>query len=261
LKGLIEVKALVTGASSGIGKAIATELAKKKINLILVARRQAELDLIKRSLETSYGITVEIRIFDLSTEENCHALFETCKDDHLEIVVNNAGFGCVGLFENLELETELKMLRLNVISVHILTKLFVKSMEQGVILNVASMAGFIPTPNMAAYAASKAYVYNLSEAINYELKRTKKKVRVLSLCPGPVNTNFANVAGAKTGFIGMSAEKCAKIAVNGITRGRHIIIPGFGMKLTKFFLRFLPLRLILPVAFALQRKKDKISAK
>ncbi|MFA5741805.1 MAG: SDR family oxidoreductase [Candidatus Izemoplasmatales bacterium] len=253
------MNALVTGASSGIGKAIAEELAKKKINLFLVARRQAELDEIKVSLESRYGIKVFVKTFDLSTEANCFALFEACKNDQLEIVINNAGFGCIGLFENIELDTELKMLRLNIMSVHILTKLFVRSMKQGVILNVASMAGFIPTPNMAAYAASKAYVYNFSEAINHELKRTKKKVRVLSLCPGPVNTNFANVAGAKTEFKGMSAEKCARIAVRGIERHRHHIIPGLGMKLIKFFVRFLPLGIILPMAFMIQSKKDEIS--
>jgi hypothetical protein len=210
---------------------------------------------LKTALEATYQIKVEVISADLSVEDECHRLFEAAAPFHPEIVVNNAGFGIIGPFLESKLDDELKMIRLNIVGLHILTKLFVQTMTQGVILNVASMAGFLPTPFMAAYAASKAYVDSLSVALNYELKQTHSKVRVLSLCPGPVETNFSNVAGAGPGMKGLSATRVAKIAVRGILKKKMRIIPGFLMGLTKFFLRFLPLGLILPVASALQRKK------
>jgi len=248
--------ALVTGASSGIGKAIAEELAKKKIDLIISARRIPELEALKTDLESKYGIKVAIVSADLSIEKECRSLFEECHKFHPEIVVNNAGFGVIGMFSDNDLENELNMIKLNVVGLHILTKLFVASMDEGVILNVSSMAAFLPTPYMAAYAASKAYVYSLSEAINFEVKKSEKKLRVLTLCPGPIDTNFAYAAGSKPGIKGMSAKKCARIAVRGIMKKRHLIIPGFGMRLTKFLLRFFPLWLVLPTAFLIQKKKQ-----
>jgi short-subunit dehydrogenase len=247
--------ALVTGASSGIGKAIAKELAKQKINVILAARRQPELEALKVELEADYGVSALVRPADLSTEADCRKLFEDCREYHPEIVVNNAGFGCVGLFADIRLEDELRMINVNVIGLHILTKLFSKTMENGVILNISSMAAFLPTPYLAAYAATKAYVYSLSQAINFEMKKTGKKVRVLTLCPGPVETEFGKVAGAKPGIKGMSAKRCAKIAVRGILNRQGRIIPGFAMGILWFLIRFIPLFLVLPAAFSLQKKK------
>jgi short-subunit dehydrogenase len=247
--------ALVTGASSGIGKAIAEELAKRNIDLILAARRKNEMDNLKIVFESKYCIKVIVKAVDLSVEENCHRLYEECQEFHPEIIVNNAGFGCIGMFETNSLADELNMIHLNIIGLHILTKLFAQSMEKGVILNVSSMAAFLPTPYMAAYAATKAYVSSLSEAVNFELQHSGKKVRVMTLCPGPTDTNFPYVAGSKQAIKGMGAERCAQIAVRGIFRHRSRIIPGFANNLIKIFLRFLPLSWILSTAFLIQKKK------
>jgi len=252
---LILLYALITGASSGIGKAIAMELAQKKYNLILAARREKELQDLKQTLESAYGITVIVKPADLSIEADCHALFAACAEYHPKIVVNNAGFGLIGAFRERKLEDELQMIRVNIIGLHILTKLFAQSMTDGVILNVASIAAFLPSPYLASYAATKAYVYSFSRAVNYEMKSTGSKVRVLSLCPGPVITEFAKVAGADPFMHGMSAERCAKIAVRGIMKKREVIIPGFALKLGRFLLRFLPLSLIFPIAASYQKRK------
>lgn len=247
--------ALITGASSGIGKAIARELAQKKYNLILVARRQKELEELKQELETNHGITAIVKPMDLSIEENCRQLVKETIEYHPEIVVNNAGFGLVGKFQERDLEEELKMIRLNIVALQILTKFFVQSMTEGIILNVASTAAFLPSPDFATYAATKAYVLSFSQAVNYELKSAKKAVRVLSLCPGPVETEFSKVAGAHSVLKGMSAEQCAKIAVRGMFRKRAVIIPGLMFQIGRFLLRFLPTGLILKVSSMYQKQK------
>jgi hypothetical protein len=252
----MDVYALITGASSGIGKAIAAELAKKKINLILVSRRKPELETLKAQLESQFGISISVFSVDLSREDECRKLHQDCQVFAPEIIVNNAGFGCIGMFADNNLDDELRMIRLNVEGLHILTKLFSRSMKSGIILNVASMAAFLPTPFMASYAATKAYVHHLSRAVDYELRVSKKPVRVLTLCPGPVDTNFSYAAGGQPGIKGISAEQCAKIAVRGILRKHTVILPGFGLRLMRFFLRFLPLGLVLPVAYRIQKKKN-----
>jgi len=247
--------AVITGASSGIGKEIAEQLAHKGMNLILVARRIDRLEMLKEKLESEADITVVIKSLDLSVQDNCHRLFSETKTFAPAIVVNNAGFGQVGFFENLPLEKELEMLRLNIESLHILTKLYLSEMEQGVIVNVASMAGFLPTPLMAAYSASKAYVLNFTRAVNQELKIKQRKVRVVALCPGPVETEFADVANASQSFKGMSAKRCAKITIRGIENKRTVIIPGLLMKITHVLVKLVPTKIILYFAYLIQRRK------
>ncbi len=247
--------ALITGASSGIGKAMAEQLAQRQINLILNSRRQSELERIKKDLQSRYPVAVEVIAGDLSVESECYRLHRESLPFAPEIIVNNAGFGLIGLFSDLALEDELRMIRLNIEGLHILTKLFVESMGKGVILNVASMAGFLPSPRLASYAATKAYVYSFSRAIDFELRKNKKDIRVLALCPGPVDTNFSAAAGGAIGLKGLSAERCAKIAIRGLFHRRPTIIPGWGMKLVRFFLRFVPLGLVLPISYSIQKKK------
>jgi len=248
--------ALITGASSGIGQEIARQLAKKKFNLILVARRIDRLNEMKSDLEKNEGIDVVVKGYDLSNLENCHKLHQETLELHPELVINNAGFGKVGNFENIPLETEINMLELNILALHTLTKLFVSTMEKGVILNVGSMAAFLPTPLLATYAASKAYVVHFSEAINYELKATHKPISVLTLCPGPVATEFGKVAEAENmGLPGISAETCAKVAIRGIMKKKPKIIPSFQMQFLHFIIRFVPTSLILKVSYRLQSKK------
>ncbi len=247
--------ALITGASSGIGKAIAYELASRKYDLILVARRESELKQIKTEIENTYKNKVVLKVMDLSIAENCHKLHDETTDLHPSIVINNAGFGRVGFFEDIELQSELNMIDLNIVALHILTKLFVGSMREGVIMNVASMAGVFPTPMMASYAATKAYVLNFSRAVNYELKKSGRPIKVLSLTPGPVVTEFGEVAQTKQKMQGMSAKRCAQIAVKGLLKGKSVIAPGFLMKTMRFLLKIIPFGMALPAAYKIQNKK------
>lgn len=247
--------ALITGASSGIGMAIASELAKRGTNLILVARRHDRLETLKKSLEAEHHIQVIIKEYDLSQLDNCVRLHSETTELHPEIVINNAGFGQIGRFDELPLMKEQEMIDLNISSVHLLTKLYVGSMKKGVIMNVASMAGFLPTPLMATYAASKAFVVNFSRAINYELKKQKRPVSVVSLCPGPVKTEFGLVAHGRETGRGMKADRCARIAVRGLMKHRAIIIPGMQMKLVYLLLRLLPAKWVLAMSYRLQKDK------
>jgi hypothetical protein len=159
------------------------------------------------------------------------------------------------LFEDIDLASELNMIDLNIVALHILTKLFVSSMREGTILNVASMAGVFPTPMMASYAATKAYVLNFSRAVNYELKKSGRPIKVLTLTPGPVMTEFGEVAQVKQKMQGMSAERCAKIAVKGLLSRKSVIAPGFMMKTMRFILKFLPYGMAFPMAYKIQNKK------
>ncbi len=247
--------ALITGASSGIGKAIAHELACRKIDLIVTARRVDELEQLKKELEPAFGIKVVVKPFDLSVRENCRELHRQCLEYDPNIVINNAGFGRVGMFTELDLAGDLAMIDTNIIAVHILTKLFAGSMTQGRILNVSSMAGFLPTPRLAAYAATKSYVYALSVAVDYELRRSGRPIRVMTLCPGPVDTEFGAVAGSGQAFKGISAERCARIAVKGLFRNKAVIIPSGIMRFTRFVLHFTPKAFILPASYHIQSKK------
>ena len=247
--------ALVTGATSGIGKAIAFELAKKGFNLLLSARRIDELNAVKNALEGEFGVKAVVLPCDLSVRGNIAILHKEAMVYQPEIVVNNAGFGRVDLFAEVPLEDDLTMIETNVVSLHMLTKLFIKSMTSGVILNVASMVAFLPTPLMATYSATKAYVASLGRSIHFELKASKSNVRVLTLCPGPVDTNFAKAAGVREGLKGISAEACARFAVSGIVRKKGIIIPDWRMRFAYVLLKFMPLSWLMPLSYRLQKTK------
>ncbi|MBU1144458.1 MAG: SDR family oxidoreductase [Firmicutes bacterium] len=247
--------AIITGASSGIGKEIAFELAKREINLVLVARRTDLLEQLKKEIESTYQVKVVVKSLDLSNKENCFLLHKETLQYYPEIFINNAGFGKVGFFSDVPLEIELSMIDLNIQAVHILTKLYSQTMEKGIILNVSSMAAFLSTPFLSTYAATKAYVLHLSEAVNYELKKQNKDVRVLTLCPGPVATEFGKVAEATMSLKGMTAKRCASIAVKGIFKKKRIIIPGAQMKLIHFLVKIIPTSLILAISYRIQNQK------
>lgn len=174
------MRALITGASSGIGRDMARELNKKGYDLVLVARDIIRLQEVKNGLKGN----VEVIQMDLADAENCKKLYEQVKD--IDILINNAGFGSFGDFAETDLDKELSLIDTNIKAVHILTKLYLKDMiekDSGHILNVASIAGFMPGPLMCAYYASKAYVVRLSEGIREELKKKKSKVKISLLCP------------------------------------------------------------------------------
>ena len=204
------MKALITGASSGIGEDMACILAQKGYDLILVARREEKMIALKnRILAQNNTVSIEIIALDLSQKENCYALYEKTKNEPVDFLINNAGFGLCGKFTETDLDTELKMIDTNITAVHILTKLFLKDFvtrDSGRILNVASSAGYMAGPLMSTYYATKNYVRRLSQAIYQELKEEHSNVHISALCPGPVNTEFNDVANVKFALDGLSSE-------------------------------------------------------
>ena len=215
------MRVLLTGASSGIGKDMAKILNKKGYDLVLVARDEEKLNNVKRKLEEeNIGNKIEIVPMDLSKELNCKKLCEQVKD--IDILINNAGFGDCGNFTKTDLEKEIKMIKTNIVAYHILMKEYLKQMKEknsGKILNVASIAGFMPGPLMATYYATKNYVVRLSEAIREELKKEKSKVQISILCPGPVATNFNKVANVKFNLREADSMQVAKYAIKKFFTG------------------------------------------
>ena len=248
------MKALITGASSGIGLDIARYLATKKYELILVARNKERLEKIQESLPTK----VTIIVADLSNEQKLKELYILTKKENIDILINNAGFGIFGDFTETDLNKELEMIDTNIKAVHFLTKSFLKDMEKnnsGYILNVASSAAFQPGPLMATYYATKSYVYQLTEAINYEQKKKGTNVHISVLCPGPVETNFNNIAGVKFGVKPLKSTYVAKYAIDQMFKNKMLIIPGFKMKCAKFFGRFVSDKVLLSIAYKIQKNK------
>lgn len=250
------MKALITGASSGIGLDMARYLATKKCELILVARSKEKLEEIQESLPTK----VTIIVADLSNEQKVKELYVLVKKENIDILINNAGFGAFGDFTDTDLNKELEMIDVNIRAVHVLTKFILRDMEKkqsGYILNVASSAGFVPGPLMATYYATKAYVYHLTEAIAEEQRVKKTGVKISCLCPGPVETNFANVADVRFTVKPLTSSYVAKYAIDEMFKGKMCIVPGFKMKLAKFAERFVSDKLIVKIAYNFQKKKAK----
>lgn len=250
------MKALITGASSGIGRDMARELAKRGCDLILVARRRNRLEEIKNEIT---GVSVETIECDVSTEENCTKLYNSVKDKGVDMLVNNAGFGLAGEFLSTDLNKELNMIKTNVVAVHMLTKLFLKDFaekDRGIILNVASSAAYMAGPYLSTYYATKNYVRRLTEAVYRELKEKNSNVSVSVLCPGPVNTEFNDVANVKFALKGLSSEYVARYAIEKTLKGKLYIIPGLQMKLGVFLLRFIPNKLMLKISAHIQKKKQ-----
>ena len=250
------MKALVTGASSGIGKDIAIYLDKLGYELFIVGRNKNNLDEVAKTCNNIKAVFE----LDLSNIDNVYKLYEKLKNEKIDILINNAGFGLFGYFNETELDKELNMIDLNIKSVHILTKLFLKDMmkeNKGKILNVASSAGFFAGPYLNTYYATKNYVLKLSLAINEELKKQKSKTSVSVLCPGPVNTNFNKTAGGSFKSKALESKYVAKYAVDKMLKNKMIIIPGLKMKIAIFLSRFIPYRLQLKILYFIQRGKIK----
>ncbi len=246
------MKALITGASSGIGRDIARNLSKKGYDLVLVARDLEKLNELKEELKTN----VEIESTDLSMAENCKNLHKKYKN--IDILVNNAGFGDCGYFTKTNIEKEILMINTNIVAYHILTKLYLQDMKEkdrGKILNVASIAGFMPGPLMATYYSTKSYVVRLSEAIREELRREKSNVQISILCPGPVNTNFNKVADVQFAIKGLSSEYVAKYAVDKMLKGKFYIVPGWKIKLARFGAKIAPSSFVAKISYRMQRRK------
>ena len=248
--------ALITGASSGMGRDMARILSKRGYDLILVARRRERLLELKKELDTN----VTVISMDLSIVQNNYKLYEKVKNKNIDILINNAGFGLFGEFVKTEIETELKMIDLNVVAYHILTKLFLQDFvrkDKGYILNVCSSAGFMAGPRMATYYATKNYITKLTMAINEELRVSKSQVVVSALCPGPVATEFNKVAHGTFAIREASSYEVAKYAIDKLMKKKMIIVPTLLMKLTLFFNRFVPYRLALYIAYKIQMRKSR----
>lgn len=251
------MKALITGASSGIGTDMARYLSNElNIDLILVARREERLEKLKKELKTD----VEIIPLDLSDIKNIKKLYDKVKKENIDILINNAGFGLFGEFHETDLEQELNMIDLNIKAVHYLTKLFLKDFikrDSGYILNVASSAGFMAGPKLSTYYATKNYVLRLSQAIYEECKRVKHNVHVSVLCPGPVDTEFNEVAHGEFHTKSASSEYVAKYAIDKMFKNKLVIIPTFRMKAAIFMTRLVPTKLLLHITYNIQDRKTK----
>ncbi|MBR7163840.1 MAG: SDR family oxidoreductase [Clostridia bacterium] len=249
------MRALITGASSGIGRDIARVLSGMGYDLVLVARRKDRLEELKQTLKTK----VEIISLDLSEAENCYALYE--QTGEIDVLINNAGFGLFGDFLETDLEEELKMLRVNSQAMHILMKLYLSDFvkrDSGYILNVASAAGFMPGgPLLNTYYATKAYILNLSRGVSRELKKQKSRVVLSVLCPGPVQTEFEAVAGVDFASVGLKSETVARYAIRKLFRGKRVIVPGIIFKLGRLLTKILPDSVLLSAAYIIQAPRRR----
>ena len=247
--------ALVTGASSGIGYEISRVLASQGHDLVLVARGEENLRQLARYLEREYQINTHYIAADLSDANSAQAIYDKVKQENIpvDILVNNAGSGYWGPFTALETERDIQALQTNVVALTQLTKLFSRDMVKrglGKILNIGSVAGFMPGPFMAVYHASKAYVVSFSLALRSELKGTG--VSVTAFCPGPTSSGFHNIAGTidlpilkKVNMMG--SAQVAKLAVKAMHKRKSVEVPGLLNKLAVLAPRLLPRWLIILV--------------
>lgn len=250
------MRALITGASSGIGRDMAIYLAQKGYDLVLVARRTDRLNELKAELN---NVDVMCITADLSKTDECKRVYEETKGVEINMLVNNAGFGLAGDFVDTDLDRELTMVDTNVKAVHILTKLYLRDFvkrDSGVILNVASIAGFMSGPLLATYYATKNYVLSLTRGIYKELKKKKSKVTVSALCPGPIKTEFFDVANVKFLIGGVDSKSVAKYAVDKALKGKLTILPGI-MKFVPFILRLVPTKLQMCVLYKFQSMRKE----
>jgi short-subunit dehydrogenase len=252
---------VITGASAGIGVELARVFARNGHDLVLVARRQDRLARLADEIALSGARRPMVIAADLARDDAAPVIGEAMAALGVEpqYLVNNAGFGLVGPAARLDRDEQLAMIDLNCRTLTALSLAFVDSLERhrGGVLNVGSMAGFLPGPGMAVYYASKAYVLSFSEALHSELK--PRGVRVSVLCPGPVPTEFAARAGITgdmaPGFLTQTAEVVAQAGYRGLMRGQRVIVPGLANRLVTLLIGLVPHRLLLAVVDARQSKR------
>ena len=253
---------VITGASKGIGKAMAFELAKSKQNLLLVARSAAELEALAAELHEKFNIDAKFLAIDLATPDAPQKVYQYVIDNQLSVdtLINNAGYAVWGNFENNDPEEQNKMLQLNIITVVNLTYQFIpllKQQKQSYILNIASIAAYQAVPTLTLYAASKSFVLSFSRGLNYELKDTPISVTCIS--PGPVDTNFVNRAGmhaiADTAAkFEISPEELAQKALKAMYNKTVEFVPGFTNKFGVILTHIVPKRLIEKVIASVYKK-------
>jgi uncharacterized protein len=253
--------ALITGASSGIGAALAKRFAENGYNLVIVARGQQALQALAEDLTRQHGVTITVMPKDLALVSAPDELAEALQQQQLQIdvLVNNAGFATYGLFAETDLKAEEDMLQVNMVTLTHLTKLLLPGMLQrghGKILNVASTAAFQPGPLMAVYYATKAYVLSLSEALAEELRGTG--VSVTALCPGPTGSGFQQRAKMEQSRLVqgeiMDVDSVARAGYEGLISNKRIVIPGWQNKVMAFATRLLPRNLVTRLARQAQER-------
>src|SRR5438874_1361987 len=247
--------ALITGASAGIGREFARQLATRARTLVLVARREQRLHELRDELRNRNAqLNVQVRVVDLCDKSQIDELVHWLQENKIDIdfLINNAGLVDYGSVATSPPERNDEMLQVNIVALTTLTRALLPQMvsrKHGAILNVSSSAGFLPIPGMNVYAASKAYVNSFSEALRAELRGTG--VTVTALCPGPVHTEFGDVAKRPGGepergpeFVYVSIEKTARDTLAAVEADRHLVIPGFAMKLGMFLVRITPMSIL-----------------
>lgn len=225
-------------------------------DLILVAKDEKKLKKVTESI----GDNAKYIVCDLRNEGEVHELYAKTKDENIDVLINNAGFGLFGDFVKTDLDRELEMIEVNIRALHILTKLYLKDFvkkDYGYILNVASSAGFMAGPHLDTYYATKNYVLKLTLGIYEELRREGSQVKISALCPGPVDTDFNKVAKGFFKIKGANKDFVAKYAIDKMFKEKLIIIPTVKMKLAIFFYRFVPTKLLLRITYDIQKRKSK----
>src|ERR1044071_3253133 len=258
-----KLTALVTGASGGIGEELARLFAADGHDLVLVARSRDKLARLSEELGGKHGVEARVLAADLARDESPREMFEELSAGGVSVdaLVNNAGFGSYGLFAETDLKSELDLLRVNVVALTHLTKLFLPGMlarRRGYVMNVASTAAFQPGPLMAVYYASKAYVLSLSEALANECGGTG--VVVSALCPGPTETGFVAAAGMSESKLfdrgAMTAREVAEAGYRGLFAGKTIVIPGTRNALLARTVGFMPRKLVTKVVRGIQERRE-----
>lgn len=253
--------ALITGASSGIGREFARILARDGFSLVLVARSHHELSALAEDFKNRFGTATLLLPVDLRNHSGAEEIMAAlCEHQiELEILINNAGIGSYGEFSSADVRSQLEIIQINVVALTHLTRLILPGMiarGRGIILNVSSTAAYAPGPTMAVYYASKAFVSSFSRAICEEVRGTG--VTVTTLCPGPTRTNFQSNAGMRKSiqlqkFNMMTAERVATLGIRGMLAGKRLVIPGFINQILAVGSRFVPLSLSLALIKRLHR--------
>lgn len=244
---------VITGASSGIGMQFAKKFDSEGYHIVLVSRNEEKLLKLKNELKSATYF-----LHDLTKDDECLKLLNELKQYKVDVFINNAGFGKAGYFDEGDIEDLKNIVDLNSKAVTLLTYGMINQMKDlgGTILNVSSIAGILPAgPFMSSYYATKNYVRSLTEGIDKELKIKKSKVKVKLLCPGPVDTNFNNVANVKFKLKGISAKKCVDYTYKRLFKRKLYIIPGFNIRMLKRISKIVPRKILISLTAKQQEKK------
>lgn len=253
---------LITGATGGLGRALAKIYAQNKNNLFLVSTKEDALKQLKTEIENQYGVTVDYISADLSEKAQCEKVYSFVKSKGYFVnnLINAAGFGDRTDFKDMNIDLQMKLVAVNCSALLYFTRVFLSDMlenNQGHIINIGSLASFVPGPYMCTYHASKAFVLNLGESIAHEIRKTK--VKILTVCPGPFISGFVEKAKNDWTFKKIkpvSAEKIAQFAYKNSIKGKTIAIYGFMNKVTAFAPRFFSRKFVASVSAGTLKKGD-----